>query len=114
MATTDTLEDVPVPSVTVQVFGPVAVGGLGLTVVQLLDQPPKLTPGSVGAVKVTVVGGPFGCPLVVLGYGAEHTDPSGVACSVEPPQWITSGVPVAEGAVTSQLAGKLPVFSPTP
>jgi hypothetical protein len=110
MATTDTLEEVPLPSVTVQVFGPVAVDGLGLIEVQLSDQPPKLTPDSVGAVKVTVVG----APLVVLGYVAVQTEPPGAACSVEPPQWITSGVPVAEGAVTSQLEGKLPMFKPTP
>ncbi len=104
------LEDVPLPSVTVQVFGPVAVDGSGLTEVQVSDQPPKLTPGSVGAVKVTVVG----TPLVRLGYVAVQTDPPGAACSVEPPQWITSGVPVAEGAVTSQLEGKLLVFKPVP
>ena len=53
IAPTDTLEEEPVPSVTVQLFGPAAV--TGAVFAQLKDHPPKATPGSAGAVKVTVV-----------------------------------------------------------
>ena len=40
---------------TVQVLGPVGDDGLGVIVVQLVDQPPNATPVCCGAVKVTVV-----------------------------------------------------------
>ena len=80
-------------STTVQVFGPVAVAGLGLIVEQLEDQPPKFTPERAGAVRITVV---------PIGYSAEQTDPPAPPPSAQPgPQWMTFGVPVAEGAVTS-------------
>ena len=67
-------------------------GTAGLQGVQLSDHPPKLTPGSAGAVTVTVVG---------LGYVASQTEPP---VSEPGPQWITvTGGVVAEGAVISQL-----------
>lgn len=76
-----------------QLFGPAEVtAAVG---VQFQDHPPK-APVPAGAVKVTVV---------PRGYVAVHTEPP----EVEPgPQWITSGVPVAEGAVISQSV----VFKP--
>jgi len=78
-------------------LGPACVGGFGFGV-QVVDHPPNNTPICVGAVSVSVV---------PIGYVATHTDPPD---PVQPgPQWITFGVPVAEGAVTSQFV----VFSPS-
>src|ERR1019366_10154965 len=93
MAPTETLEEPSTPSCTVQVLGPAAV-----TVVarQFHDQPPKATPGSAGAVRVT---------MVPRGYVAVQMEPA----EPEPgPQSMTLGVPVAEGAVMSQSV----VFNP--
>ncbi len=58
--------------------------------VQLDDQPPKLTPLIAGAVMVTVV------PNGYVAVQTELVDPK------PGPQWMTLGVPVAEGAVSSQ------------
>lgn len=80
----------------VQLFGPDAVGGLGLGV-QFEDHPPK-APVPAGAVRVR------GVPM---GYVATQTEPPE---PVQPgPQWITFGVPVADGAVMYQLV----VFRPS-
>jgi hypothetical protein len=94
IAPTDTLEELLLPSVTVQLFGPVAL--TGAVFVQLNDHPPKATPFWAGAVKVTVV---------FTGYVAAQTEPP----EAEPgPQWMTPFVPVAESAVISQFV----VFRP--
>jgi hypothetical protein len=57
--------------------------------VQFQDHPPKATPVSAGAVIVTIV---------PKGYVAVQTEPEVEAG----PQLITFGVPVADGAVSSQ------------
>jgi hypothetical protein len=76
----------------------------GVVDVQFQDHPPNATPGSDGAVKVTTVG----APLVVRGYVAVQTEAPSEVARAEPPQFMTFGVPVAEGAVISQLV----VFNP--
>ena len=83
--------------VTVQLFGPAAV--TGALCVQLEDHPPKL-PAPAGAVTVTVE---------PMGLVATQTEPPRPFEEDPGPQWITSGVPVAEAAVTSQSV----VFRPS-
>jgi hypothetical protein len=77
-----------VVNVTVQLFGPAAV--IVPMFVQLEDHPPKAAPVA-GAVNVTAV---------PTGYVATQTEALVPAAG---PQLITFGVPVAEGAVISQL-----------
>ena len=84
-------------NVTWQLFGPAAV--TGRSGVQLYDHPPN-APAPAGAVRITVV---------PTGYVATHTDPLRPAPLEPAPQCSTLGVPVAEGAVTSQLV----VFRPS-
>jgi hypothetical protein len=83
-----------VVNVTVQLLGPAAV--IGPVFAQLDDHPPNAAPVA-GAVNVTVV---------PTGYVATQTEAPDPAAG---PQLITFGVPVAEGAVTSQLV----VFKPS-
>lgn len=86
---------------TVQVFGPVGV--IVPVFMQLEDHPPNLTPVCAGAVSVTVL---------PSGNVAVQTD---LPAPAPGPQLITAGVPVAEGAVTSQLppASGVLGFSPS-
>src|SRR5579863_5039857 len=85
--------------VTVHVFGPAAVTAV---VTQLVDHPPK-APAPAGEVNVTWVGR----PLVRAGKVAVQTEPP---APVHPgPQCSTFGVPVADGAVISQVV----VFRPS-
>lgn len=80
---------------TWQVFGPASVTGVVAT--QFVDHPPN-APAPAGAVKVTTA---------PTGYVAVQTEPPE---PVQPgPQWITFGVPVADGAVISQPV----VFNPS-
>jgi hypothetical protein len=90
MAPIDTLEvgfveEVSSPTVTVQVFVPVAVDGLGLIVWQLYDHPPNATPSpafvpsTADVIVVKVI-------VVPIGYGAEQTEEVKPAAAEPGPQ----------------------------
>jgi hypothetical protein len=75
------------------------------TGVQFEDHPPKVPVLPGVCVAVIMIGG-----LTLMGYVPTQTEPPVLPSIAHPgPQWITFGVPVAEGAVTSQLV----LFTPS-